>query len=85
MRIDLEMKEQLLLDIYSDKKGGQAKKYSTLTFFQSPDDVAKMGIPAYNGECRKIVTRYASEWEAVVGRMGRWIDFKNDYKSMYPW
>ena len=25
MRIDLEMKEQLLLDIYSDKKGVQAK------------------------------------------------------------
>jgi isoleucyl-tRNA synthetase len=21
----------------------------------------------------------------VVNRMGRWIDFKNDYKTMYPW
>jgi len=50
-----------------------------------PDDVAKMGIAAYNNECRSIVTRYSSEWEKVIGRMGRWIDFKNDYKSMYPW
>ena len=33
----------------------------------------------------KILLRYSSEWEEVVGRMGRWIDFKNDYKSMYPW
>jgi isoleucyl-tRNA synthetase len=31
------------------------------------------------------VYRYSSEWEKVIGRMGRWIDFKNDYKSMYPW
>lgn len=21
----------------------------------------------------------------IVTRMGRWIDFKNDYKTMYPW
>jgi hypothetical protein len=26
-------------------------------FFQGPDDVAKMGIEAYNNECRSIVTR----------------------------
>jgi len=52
---------------------------------KGPDDVAKMGIAAYNAECRSIVTRYATEWETIVGRMGRWIDFKNDYKSMYPW
>ena len=28
--------------------------------------------------------RYAKEWETIVGRMGRWIDFKNDYKTMDP-
>ncbi len=38
-----------------------------------PDDVAKMGIAAYNAECRKIVMRYSKEWEMVVGRLGRWI------------
>ena len=40
---------------------------------RGPDDVAKMGIDKYNAECRKIVSRYAGEWEACVGRMGRWI------------
>ena len=25
---------------------------------------------------------YSKEWEAIVGRFGRWIDFKNDYKTM---
>lgn len=40
---------------------------------KGPDDVAKMGIAAYNDECRKIVMRYASDWEQIVGRLGRWI------------
>lgn len=52
---------------------------------KGPDDVAKMGIRAYNQECRDIVMRYAGEWQTIIGRMGRWIDFKNDYKTMYPW
>ena len=49
------------------------------------DDVMAMGIPAYNKECRSIVSRYCKEWETVVTRLGRWIDFKNDYKTMEPW
>lgn len=40
---------------------------------KGPDDVQKMGIAAYNNECRKIVMRYANEWEHIVGRLGRWI------------
>ncbi|KAK4872143.1 hypothetical protein RN001_016267 [Aquatica leii] len=52
---------------------------------KGPEDVAKMGIAKYNSECRKIVTRYVKEWEMIIGRMGRWIDFKNDYKTLYPW
>lgn len=51
---------------------------------KGPEDVARMGIDKYNDECRKIVMRYASDWEVIVGRLGRWIDFKNDYKTMYP-
>ncbi|KAL8620374.1 hypothetical protein ACOMHN_012999 [Nucella lapillus] len=52
---------------------------------KGPDDVMKMGVKAYNDECRKIVSRYCGDWEEIVSRLGRWIDFKNDYKSMYPW
>lgn len=32
-----------------------------------------MGIDKYNAECRKIVMRYASDWETIVTRLGRWI------------
>uniref|UniRef100_A0AAQ4PTR5 Isoleucine--tRNA ligase, cytoplasmic n=1 Tax=Gasterosteus aculeatus aculeatus TaxID=481459 RepID=A0AAQ4PTR5_GASAC len=52
---------------------------------KGPDDVAKMGIAEYNQQCRNIVMRYSNEWESSVTRMGRWIDFKNDYKTLYPW
>jgi len=52
---------------------------------KGPEDVAKMGIEAYNKECRSIVSTYSKDWERIVGRMGRWIDFKKDYKTMYPW
>ena len=49
------------------------------------EDIQKMGgVAAYNAECRKIVSRYSTEWEVTVKRMGRWIDFKNDFKTMYP-
>jgi len=51
----------------------------------STEDVEKMGIAAYNGECRSIVSRYCHEWETIVSRMGRWIDFRHDYKTMEPW
>ncbi|XP_048878038.1 isoleucine--tRNA ligase, cytoplasmic [Brienomyrus brachyistius] len=52
---------------------------------KGPEDVAKMGIAEYNKQCRNIVMRYSKEWEVSVTRMGRWIDFKNDYKTLYPW
>ncbi|XP_053611705.1 isoleucine--tRNA ligase, cytoplasmic isoform X1 [Plodia interpunctella] len=51
---------------------------------KGPEDVEKMGIDKYNAECRKIVMKYANEWETIITRMGRWIDFKNDYKTLYP-
>ena len=46
------------------------------------DAVAKLGIAAYNNECRAIVQRYTSEWEKTISRLGRWVDFDDDYKTM---
>ena len=28
--------------------------------------------------------RYSKEWEKTVTRLGRWIDFENDYKTLDP-
>jgi isoleucyl-tRNA synthetase len=48
------------------------------------DQVLEMGVDKYNDTCRGIVTRYTKEWERTVTRLGRWIDFENDYKTMDP-
>jgi len=44
--------------------------------------VMKLGLAKYNEECRSIVMRYSTEWRATIERLGRWIDFDNDYKTM---
>jgi len=49
---------------------------------KSRDDVLKMGIPAFNAECRRVVMRYAAEWKRVVRRLARWIDMDKDYKTL---
>lgn len=46
------------------------------------DFVAEYGVKKYNDECRSIVDRYVNEWEKTISRLGRWVDFKNDYKTM---
>lgn len=44
--------------------------------------VMEMGLEKYNAECRAIVMRYSEEWRHTIERLGRWIDFDNDYKTM---
>ena len=41
-----------------------------------------IGVKEYNRRCREIVMTYSKEWEKIVERFGRWIDFKDDYKTM---
>ncbi len=44
--------------------------------------VAQLGVAGYNAECRKIVQRYVAQWRHTITRLGRWVDFDNDYKTM---
>jgi isoleucyl-tRNA synthetase len=43
--------------------------------------VEKFGLAKYNEECRSIVMRFREEWRATIERLGRWVDFDNDYKA----
>ena len=45
-------------------------------------DIEEYGIGKFNEACRNIVLRYTKEWESVVNRMGRWVDFKRGYRTM---
>ena len=44
--------------------------------------IEKIGIDNFNERCRSVVLRFAHEWEAVEERIGRFVDMKNDYKTM---
>lgn len=44
--------------------------------------IENFGIDKFNAHCRSSVMQYAHEWEAYVERQARWVDFKNDYKTM---
>ena len=50
----------------------------------SKTDIEKFGIAAFNEACRDSVLRYVKEWEQTITRLGRWVDFENDYKTMDP-
>jgi len=42
------------------------------------------GIRFFNERCRSIVLRYTSQWQTIVERMGRWVDFGRQYRTMDP-
>ncbi|MFZ5982108.1 MAG: class I tRNA ligase family protein, partial [Patescibacteria group bacterium] len=49
---------------------------------KSKKDIEKIGVAKFNEECLKETSKIASEWEEVVDRVGRWVDFKGAYKTM---
>jgi isoleucyl-tRNA synthetase len=40
------------------------------------------GVDKFNARCAQAVTRYTKDWERIITRLGRWVDFSNDYKTM---
>jgi isoleucyl-tRNA synthetase len=45
-------------------------------------DIRARGVAEFNEQCRSMVLRYVAEWRRIVTRMGRWVDFDDDYKTM---
>jgi len=50
----------------------------------SKTDIEKYGVAEFNEACRASVLRYVKEWRQTITRLGRWVDFDNDYKTMAP-
>lgn len=42
----------------------------------------KVGIKKFIDECKRYVSEVSSEWEWYIDHIGRWVDFKNAYKTM---
>jgi len=49
---------------------------------KSKDEIEKMGVKKFNDFCRSCVLKYTGEWEHVIDRIARWVDFKGGYKTM---
>ena len=41
--------------------------------------------PATTPNAASIVQRYVTDWRHTITRLGRWVDFDNDYKTMDTW
>ena len=50
--------------------------------FKHKKDIKAYGVERFNERCRAEVLRYASEWEKIIPRIGRWADMKNAYRTM---
>ncbi|MCL2093520.1 MAG: isoleucine--tRNA ligase [Treponema sp.] len=48
----------------------------------SKTEIEAYGIAEFNEACRASVLRYVDEWRQTITRLGRWVDFDNDYKTM---
>ncbi|MBI5151129.1 MAG: isoleucine--tRNA ligase [Candidatus Pacebacteria bacterium] len=44
--------------------------------------IEEMGIDKFNQACRAAILRFDKDWEVIIKRLGRWVDFKNSYKTM---
>ncbi len=50
----------------------------------SKHEIDEYGVANFNDKCKASVLKYTSEWRKTITRMGRWVDFDNDYKTMNP-
>lgn len=45
-------------------------------------EIESYGIDKFNAFCRQNVLKYSTIWTDMFRRIGRWVDFSNDYKTM---
>ena len=48
----------------------------------SKHEIEAYGIDKFNEKCKASVLKYTAEWRKTITRMGRWVDFDDDYKTM---
>lgn len=45
-------------------------------------EIEAFGVEKFNRLCGQAVLRYTKEWERIITRLGRWVDFSRDYKTL---
>ena len=49
---------------------------------EDPQQIDEYGIDKFNEACRSQVQTNTENWEKITRKIGRWVDFENDYKTM---
>jgi isoleucyl-tRNA synthetase len=49
-----------------------------------PKAIAEYGVDRFNEAARTLVQANTENWEVLTERIGRWVDFENDYKTLDP-
>src|SRR3989339_843642 len=44
--------------------------------------IEELGIGNFNQACKAAIFRFDKDWEQIIKRLGRWVDFKHSYKTM---
>jgi isoleucyl-tRNA synthetase len=66
-----------------DCHGLPAERFSEKKLgLSSHQDVLDYGLEKYIVATREYMTQTAADWEEVIDRIGRWVDFKGAYKTM---
>ncbi len=47
-----------------------------------PREIHELGVATFNEACRTMVNSVTGDWEEITRRLGRWVDFQDDYKTM---
>ena len=50
----------------------------------SPSEIVEYGVARFNEACRRRVMANTESWQSITRRIGRWVDFADDYKTMDP-
>jgi len=58
------------------------KVETKLGLTRKKDIEEKIGVKKFIDECKLYVSEVSSEWEWYVDHIGRWVDFKNAYRTM---
>ncbi len=47
-----------------------------------PREIEELGVDRFNEAARELVNNTTTEWYDITRRIGRWVDFEDDYKTM---
>ena len=50
--------------------------------FKGRQDILQIGVERFNHMCRESVMHYAKEWQRTITRLGRWVEWDNQYRTM---